>query len=54
METILQPLVSAVLPLMKEKGTGELKLTKHVSLPELPLAAELSSLTVLQDHSSLL
>lgn len=53
METTLQPLVLAVLPLMKE-GTGELRLGKHVSLPELVLAAELRSLTMLQDHSGLL
>lgn len=32
-------LVSAVLPLMKEGDTGELRFAKHVSLPELVLAA---------------
>lgn len=54
MEGTLEPLVLAVLPLIKEEGTGELRLAKHVSLPDLMVAPELSSHTMLQDaHSSL-
>lgn len=54
MEGTLQPLVLAVLPLIKEEGTGQLRLAKYVSLPDLRVAPELSSLTMLQDgHSSL-
>lgn len=42
-----------VLPLITEECTGELRLAKHVSLPDLMVASELSSLTMLQDaHSS--
>lgn len=55
MEGILQPLVLAVLPVLKEEGTGELRLAKHVSLPDVMVAPELSSLTMLQGaHSTLL
>lgn len=54
MEGTLQHLVLAVLPLIKEEGTGQLRLAKHVSLPDLMVALELGSLTMLQDgHSSL-
>lgn len=54
MEGTLQALVLAVLPLIKEENTGELRLAKHVSLPDLMVASELSSLTMLQDaHRSL-
>lgn len=54
MEGTLQPLVLAVLPLIKEEGTGQLRLAKYVSLPDLMVAPELGSLTMLQDgHSSL-
>lgn len=54
MEGTLQPLVLAVLPLIKEQGTGELRLAEHVSLTDLMVAPALSSLTMLQEaHSSL-
>lgn len=54
MEGALQVLVLAILPLIKEESTGELRLAKHVSLPDLMVASELSSVTMLQDaHSSL-
>lgn len=54
MERTLLPHVLAVLPLINEEGTEELRLVKHVSLQDLMAAPELSSPTMLQDaHSSL-
>lgn len=54
MEGPLQPLVLAVLPVLEEESTGGLRLAKPVSLPDVMVASELSSLTMLQDaHSTL-